>query len=351
MSDKIKVLCVEDEKDFRESLVAIMENEGFEAFGAEDGKIGLEMFLERSPDVIICDVMMPNTDGYELLESIRTNKSIDNNNVPFFLLSALSQKESILKGITLEASEYITKPVDFDVLAARIREKIANTKKNQQLADQNISNLKSQISSVVPHEMTQYIDLINNIAGLLRTEVYGPLPHKKYLDDINKIYISSLKLKTTVNNFLSGSAISNHLDEKDEVVHPLEIVQDFIGSLNKKFNNKVVIGEFDITRLSNIKIDKKVLTDVIQKMVGCMFKVNSAAVVNIIISDDHLGRVVFIFYPEIKLDRDILEDNIEEAIPSSILDGQGLVLEMSNSNNTSMVLSVPDYRVVSKKKF
>ena len=97
MSDKIKILCVEDEIDVRESIVGILDNEGFEVFQATNGQEGLEVFLEQKPDIIISDIMMPDVTGHDLLKSIRGNKNIDNSNVPFILLSALGQKEDIFQ--------------------------------------------------------------------------------------------------------------------------------------------------------------------------------------------------------------------------------------------------------------
>ena len=350
MSDKIKILCVEDEIDVRESIVGILDNEGFEVLQATNGQEGLEVFLEQKPDIIISDIMMPDVTGHDLLKSIRENKNIDNSNVPFILLSALGQKEDILKGITLEASDYLIKPVDFDLLIAKIRAKTSNLRKTAEVASKNINNLKSQVSSVVPFEMLQYVDLINRISNALRSEVYGPLPHKKYLEDINKIYINSLKLKTIVTNFLSGSAISNQLDVHDEILNPLQIAQDFFGSLNKKFQSQIVISDIDASKLSDIKINKRILTTIIKKLVGCMFKINDEMKIRVAISDDHLDRLAFIFYPENKIAKNVLESQIEKSSASPMLDSQGLMLEVVDSNNnTSIVLLVPNYRVIQKR--
>jgi DNA-binding response OmpR family regulator len=118
-TDKIKILCVEDEVDVRESIAGILESEGFEVLQAENGKQGLEVFLENHPDIIISDIMMPGFSGHDLLKAIRGNKTIDNSNVPFILLSALGQKEDILLGINLEASDYLVKPVDFYFFIAK----------------------------------------------------------------------------------------------------------------------------------------------------------------------------------------------------------------------------------------
>ena len=112
---KIKILCVEDEKEIRENIAEILRDEGFEVFEAENGKKGYESFVQNKPDLVVSDIMMPEIDGYSLLKMIREGKSIRNNNIPFIFLSALGQKENIMKGVDLLANDYLIKPVDFDL--------------------------------------------------------------------------------------------------------------------------------------------------------------------------------------------------------------------------------------------
>jgi CheY-like chemotaxis protein len=350
MADKIKILCVEDEIDIRENLVGILESEGFAVLQAEDGKKGLEVFLEKHPDIIISDIMMPNFNGHDLLKAIRENSNIEDSNVPFILLSALGQREDILKGINLEASDYMVKPVDFDMLIAKIREKTSNLKRTREANQKNISNLKSQVSNIVPQEMLQYVDLINQISNALKSEIYGPLPHQKYLEDLNKIYIHSLKLKTIVNNFLNGESISSQLDVQDEIVSPMQFLQNFTGSLNDKFRSKIIINEPDNQSLPNIKINQKIVADVIKKIVGCMFKIDEKIDVNVSVAPDPADRLAIIFYPTNPVDETIFKAQIEKAIPDATLDSQGLLIEVSFSNNkTSVILLIPNYRVVGSR--
>ncbi|MDA0902273.1 MAG: response regulator, partial [Proteobacteria bacterium] len=126
MIAKTKILCVEDEQEIRETISEILRDEGFEVFEASNGKEAVEVFLENNPDLVISDIMMPEVSGYDLLKIIRENKSISNNNVPFIFLSALSKKEDVIKGAELSANDYLTKPVDFDLLIAKIKEKSKN---------------------------------------------------------------------------------------------------------------------------------------------------------------------------------------------------------------------------------
>jgi CheY-like chemotaxis protein len=344
---KIKVLCVEDEIDIRENLVGILESEDFEVLQAEDGNKGLEVFLESHPDIIISDIMMPNSTGHDLLKAIRENHNISNNNVPFIFLSALGQKEDILKGINLEASDYMIKPVDFDLLIAKIREKTSNTRRTKEVEKKNLNNLKNQVANIVPQEMLQYIDLINQISGALKSEIYGPLPHQKYVEDLNKIYIHSLKLKTMISNFLSGDSISSQLDVADEIIQPMQFVQNFVSGLNEKFQSKIIINTQNTAELPHIKVNKQIMTEVIKKIVGCMFKIDDRIDINISIAHDPLNRIAIIFYLNQPIDEVSFKAQIDKSISTETLDKQGLLVEISlSNNNTNLVLLVPNYRVI-----
>jgi DNA-binding response OmpR family regulator len=102
------ILAIEDERDVRENLQEILELEGFDVLTAENGKIGLQIAIDRKPDLIICDVMMPELDGYGVISALRQNPiSIE---IPFIFLSAKSTDEDREKGMKLGANDYLTKP-------------------------------------------------------------------------------------------------------------------------------------------------------------------------------------------------------------------------------------------------
>jgi DNA-binding response OmpR family regulator len=102
------ILVIEDEHDVRENLQEILEMEDFNVLTAENGKIGLRMAIEHQPNLIICDVMMPELDGYGVITSLRKNETTLK--TPFIFLSAKSTDEDRAKGLQLGANEYLTKP-------------------------------------------------------------------------------------------------------------------------------------------------------------------------------------------------------------------------------------------------
>ncbi len=103
-----KVLVIEDEEILRESILNILEIEGVNAIGAEDGRSGLQMAKEFVPDLILCDVRMPELNGYEVLRALRQDPIVAN--IPFIFLTAESIQNVVPQGQMLGANGYLAKP-------------------------------------------------------------------------------------------------------------------------------------------------------------------------------------------------------------------------------------------------
>ena len=102
-----KVLIVEDDPFIADVYVLKLESEGYNVETAEDGLKGLEALKKKRFDVVLLDILMPNMDGFKVLEQIKKNPSM--RQVPVIILTNLSQKKDIQKGIELGASDYIIK--------------------------------------------------------------------------------------------------------------------------------------------------------------------------------------------------------------------------------------------------
>lgn len=113
------ILCIEDEHLVREDIVEELEDSGYKVLIADDGIKGLEMILGHKPDLVICDITMPHMDGFQLLEEIRGKYKLMAD-MPFIFLSALADEEHVLAGLKEGADNYLTKPVDFDLLKATV---------------------------------------------------------------------------------------------------------------------------------------------------------------------------------------------------------------------------------------
>lgn len=104
-----KILVIEDEPEMRRNLTTILKLEKFAPFNAENGRLGLDLARRERPDLILCDVMMPEMDGYAVLHALREDP--DTVSIPFIFLTAKGEKSDLRSGMNLGADDYLTKPV------------------------------------------------------------------------------------------------------------------------------------------------------------------------------------------------------------------------------------------------
>lgn len=106
----VKILVIEDNTDIRENVVEILELSGYKVFEAPDGKAGVQIALQQVPDIILCDIMMPEMDGYGVIEEL--NRHDKTRATPFIFLTAKAERLDVRKGMELGADDYLTKPFD-----------------------------------------------------------------------------------------------------------------------------------------------------------------------------------------------------------------------------------------------
>lgn len=118
-----RILVIEDEITIRDGILDILTFEDFDVLGAENGIVGVQLAKEHKPDMIICDLIMPELDGYGVITAIRNDP--DMQDIPFVFLSAKSSKSDIEKGLALGANAYLTKPFNPNDLLTAIRTHLA----------------------------------------------------------------------------------------------------------------------------------------------------------------------------------------------------------------------------------
>ncbi len=105
-----KILLIEDNKAVRENIAEILELAKYRVISAENGRAGVDMAAEEAPDLVICDIMMPELDGYGVLHLMNKNPKLSA--IPFIFLTAKAERGDFRKGMEMGADDYITKPFD-----------------------------------------------------------------------------------------------------------------------------------------------------------------------------------------------------------------------------------------------
>lgn len=230
------ILVIDDNPDIRENTAEILELAGYNVVTAENGKKGVEAAIKESPAVIVCDIMMPELDGYGVLHLLRKNENTQH--IPFIFLTAKTERSDFRKGMEMGADDYITKPFDdIELLnAVEIRLKKAeilgqNYAGGGNGINQFIRDVKD--SGLVTHLTGQYDTQIFN----KRTTVYQEGKRPRYLfyvisgkvkgfrtNDNGKEYITDL---FTSGDFIGYPAIieDKSYDESTEVLETADLLQ------------------------------------------------------------------------------------------------------------------------------
>lgn len=120
-----KALIIEDNDDIREGIVEMLDLAGYETLAAKNGKIGVDLAIKHTPDIILCDIMMPELDGYGVLYLLQKNPQTAN--IPFIFMTAKAERSDMRKGMEMGADDYLTKPFDdvelFNAIESRLKKK------------------------------------------------------------------------------------------------------------------------------------------------------------------------------------------------------------------------------------
>lgn len=150
------ILLIEDDRALRENTAELLELNGYEVFTASNGKIGIQFAKEKVPQLIICDIMMPEVDGYGVLAALSNDKATLH--IPFIFLSAITEHKSIRKGMDLGADDYLTKPFQEEDLMSAVQSRLAKAALlEQRETEKELKNGdKDEITNL--HQLKNYFD-------------------------------------------------------------------------------------------------------------------------------------------------------------------------------------------------
>lgn len=139
-----KILIIEDNDNIRENIAEILELSGYEVFAAANGKTGVETALKIRPDIVLCDIMMPELDGYGVLHIL--HKHPETQAIPVIFLTAKAERIDIRKGMELGVDDYLTKPFDDMELLRAIEARLKKRELQQLFYGQTAENLNAVVS-------------------------------------------------------------------------------------------------------------------------------------------------------------------------------------------------------------
>lgn len=190
-----KILLIEDEDRIRASLKRILELSDFEVIVASNGAEGIAIAQQHMPDLVLCDIMMPEMSGYEVLQQLQENSPTDT--IPFIFLTAKSGLTDIREGMELGADDYLTKPIKTETLLKCIRTRLDKKEQQRRQSESQLVTLRNNIARSIPHELNTPLNGIMGLAQLL-----GTVPDAEVQEWSGEILSSAMRLHTTINKFL-----------------------------------------------------------------------------------------------------------------------------------------------------
>jgi two-component system sensor histidine kinase/response regulator len=194
-----KILVIEDEESIRENILELLEAENFEGIGAINGKVGIKLANEQIPDLILCDMMMPEVDGHGVLKALRSEPLTAT--IPFIFLTAKADKSDIRTGMELGADDYITKPCTPQELLKAVAIRLEKQKTISRQSQKTLDELRTNISMSLPHELRTPLNAIMGFSELILSE-YQVLEESDILEMIGQIQTSGHRLYRLIQNFL-----------------------------------------------------------------------------------------------------------------------------------------------------
>lgn len=194
-----KILVIDDQNDLREDVIEMLHLENFEAYGAANGRDGIDFARQHKPDLIVCDITMPEMDGYEVLAEIR--KDMRTATIPFIFLSARTDRVNMRSGMVLGADDYITKPFLIDELMDSINSQLKKRSEFKAIAEKRLQMMQESIITSLPHELRTPLNTIIGFSDMLLTEAQRLKPDQ-VAEWASHIQLAAHRLLRLVENYL-----------------------------------------------------------------------------------------------------------------------------------------------------
>jgi len=322
---KIKILIVDDVKANLVAMTRIIRRQDIEVFTASSGYDALELTLKYDFAVILLDVQMPEVDGYETAEMIKTAEH--SKHIPIIFVTANSTEEAnLMKGYNVGAIDYITKPVNKVILCSKVNVLADLYKKEEKLKklnaelmmsqrEANESNiLKSEFLANISHELRTPMHAITGFVelGIMCMDDWG---NEEQLENLNEIKESSLRLLILINDLLDLSKMEANAIDFHMAEHSLEMtINESIRNLRSLIDDKKLNIAVQVNPdLSRSEYDSSKISQVIINFISNAIK----------FSDEGKGIIIRVEESSMNIGRRITDKDHVPAITLSVID-QGI---------------------------
>jgi signal transduction histidine kinase len=268
-----QILVIEDDLQILNNIQEILLLEDFEVITAQNGAIGVQLAKEKHPDLIICDVMMPELDGFSVLKTLHQNSLTAR--IPIIFVTAKAARNDMREGMGLGADDYLTKPFTIPELLKTVSARIEKQEAIKQESTAKLDLLRWNIARFIPHELLTPLNGILGISDLLLS-CYESMPASEVVDSIRLIQHSGMRLNRLVRNFmlyaeLEASALNTQKWKDDLEFTDVKYIIGLAAQHYAKELNREQDLELDV-KDEIVTISSKYLTKVVEEIVENAFK-------------------------------------------------------------------------------
>ncbi len=279
-----KILVIDDEVMLREAIVLGLRAENFEVFEAEDGISGMQLARSVRPDLIVSDINMKGMDGYDTLSALRTDKATAN--IPFILMTGRADLKGMRHGMSLGADDYLPKPFRLHELVDVVRTRLNKQQAIREEAEHRLSELRSNISMMLPHELLTPLTGIIGMAEMIANEAESLAP-AELREFGNDIKLSGVRLHRLIMNFLVYAQIEMMTVQPERVralraVAPLPAAGPVGTAARRKVQDAGRASDLQLDLLDGlVAMSESNLTKIVEELVdnACKFSASGKPVV------------------------------------------------------------------------
>ncbi|MBK1990065.1 response regulator [Sphaerospermopsis aphanizomenoides BCCUSP55] len=236
-----KVLVIEDEQQIRSNIIEILHYLDYDTISADNGLIGLEMAREQLPDLIICDIMMPQLDGYSVVTSLREDEKTAK--IPFIFLTAKNEYTDLRKGMELGADDYLIKPFTSDEIMRSVNRQMEKMAVFERYTQSKLNTLSNNISMSLSQEMNSSLNGILGVSQMLLRS-HNLLNNMEAIEMVECIYNTALRLNKLVQNCLIYTELELAATEPEKILDtrlniPRSFTQEIINQVAWEKANQV----------------------------------------------------------------------------------------------------------------
>ena len=295
------ILVIEDDDNVRSVICQLLTVKGFNVDEAPDGGDGIAKARQDLPGLILCDIKMPDVDGYGVLASLREDERTFA--IPIIMLTGMSSQEAMRQGMELGADDYITKPFKTPELLAAIDSRLKRAAAMKQRTEEKVNDLRGKISHLLPHELRTPLQGIMGFADIM-AEDYKDLPREDIGELARGLQKSARRLHELTEGLLLYAQLETMCADPEQRAAQAQIVTRTPAATIQRVAEEIARqeGREDDLALelddASVYISQEHLEKVAYELIGNAFKFSNSGTPVAVFGHSEGGEMVLQFYNE-----------------------------------------------------